>query len=91
VVPSDEDYIHWLTSKVGCLPDFFASINENFVSVVVEGVLAMAGGANSVHLESLRRVATSYMADILPVFRTSGKPPGLLPGTGGARLDIGLR
>jgi hypothetical protein len=35
LTPSAEDYIHWLTSKVGYLPEVFASVNENFVSTAV--------------------------------------------------------
>jgi hypothetical protein len=51
---------------VGSLPKVFGSANENFVSVAVEGMLAMAGGADSVDLEPLQRVAASCGADILP-------------------------
>jgi hypothetical protein len=41
--PSIEDYILWLTSEVGYLPEVFASVNENFVSAAIEGVLTMPG------------------------------------------------
>jgi hypothetical protein len=51
---------------VGCLPEVFASINENFVSAAIKGVLVMARGAGLVDLESLRMVVTDRGADILP-------------------------
>jgi hypothetical protein len=41
--PSIEDYILWLTLEVGYLPEVFASVNENFVSAAIEGVLTMPG------------------------------------------------
>jgi hypothetical protein len=47
------------------LPEVFVSVNENFISVPVKGVLVMAGGDDSVDLESLQRVATNCGADIL--------------------------
>jgi hypothetical protein len=62
---SVEDHIRWLTSEVACLPEVFVSVNENFISVAVKGVLVMAGGDDSVDLESLQRVATNCGADIL--------------------------
>jgi hypothetical protein len=58
-----------MTSKVGCLPEVIASVNENFVSVAIEGVLAMSGAADLVDLESLRRVAASCGIDTLPGVR----------------------
>jgi hypothetical protein len=63
VVPSAEDYIRWLKSEVGCLPRVFVSVNENFISVVIEGVLAVVGGGSSV---DSRRVAASCGTDVLP-------------------------
>jgi hypothetical protein len=44
--PSVKDYIPWLTSEVVCLPEVFVivSVNENFISVAIEGLLAMALG-----------------------------------------------
>jgi hypothetical protein len=39
--PSAEDYICWLKIEADCLPQVFASVNENFISVVIEGLLAM--------------------------------------------------
>jgi hypothetical protein len=47
------DYIRWLTSEVGCLTEVFTSVNENFASVSIEGMMTMAEGADSVDLESL--------------------------------------
>jgi hypothetical protein len=63
--PSTQDYIRWLTSEMACLPEVFMSINKNFISMAIEGMLAMAGGADSVDLESLHRVAASCGMDIL--------------------------
>jgi hypothetical protein len=42
---------------VACLLEVFASINKNFISAAIEGVLAMTGGADSVDLESLQPAA----------------------------------
>jgi hypothetical protein len=61
------DYIRWLSIEVTGLPEVFAGVNENFVSTVVEGTLAMAGG--SVDLSALKASAADSGADILPVER----------------------
>jgi hypothetical protein len=42
---SAEDYIRWLKTKIERLPQVFVSVNENFISIVMEGLLAMAGGS----------------------------------------------
>jgi hypothetical protein len=45
------------------------SVNENFIYVVIEGLLAMVcrgGGVDSVDLESRWSVVANYGADILP-------------------------
>jgi hypothetical protein len=52
--PSAEGYLHWLKSEVDFLPQVFAGVNKNFVSVAVEGVLQMIRGETSVDLEALR-------------------------------------
>jgi hypothetical protein len=58
--------IRWLTSKVDCLHEVFTSINENFVSERSKVcVLAMAGGADSIDLESLRAVLADCRANIM--------------------------
>jgi hypothetical protein len=36
------------------------SINKNFISIAIEGMLAMDGGADSFDLASLQRVAASW-------------------------------
>jgi hypothetical protein len=61
----------------------FASVNENFVSTAIEGVLAMTGGANSVDLESLitERISSRVRG------MSEGLPGLLLPGASGARLS----
>jgi hypothetical protein len=47
------------------LPQIFASANEDFVSVAVEGVLEMVRGESSVDLDALQRVAVSCGTTIL--------------------------
>jgi hypothetical protein len=47
--PSRITYVGW----VGCLPKVFISVNENFISAAIDGLLVMAGGAVSVDLELL--------------------------------------
>jgi hypothetical protein len=58
------DYIHWLSTEVASLPEMFAGVNENFISVVVECALVMAG--ESVHLDTLWDAAIESGVDILP-------------------------
>jgi hypothetical protein len=48
------------------LPQVFASVNETFVSIAIEGLMAMAGGGDFVDLESLWRVIANCEVDILP-------------------------
>jgi hypothetical protein len=62
--PSAMDYLHWLSAEVSCLPDMFAGVNENFVSIAVEGALLMAG--DSVDLDALQTVTADSGAYILP-------------------------
>jgi hypothetical protein len=57
-------YAGWLTAEVGCLPGVFASINKNFASVAIEGVLVMA--SDSVDLATLQTSAVDSGADVLP-------------------------
>jgi hypothetical protein len=54
-----------LKSEVDFLPQVFVGMNENFVSVAIEGVVAMADRGDSIDLEALRRVTTSCGADVL--------------------------
>jgi hypothetical protein len=70
---STEDYIRWLKSKVDFVPQVFVGVNENFVSVAIEGVLEMARGGSSIDLEDLRRVTASCGMDILPRARDAKK------------------
>jgi hypothetical protein len=72
-VPSAEDYIHWLKLEVDFLPQVFAGVNENFVSVAVEGVLEMVRGGSSIDLEALWRVTTRCGMAILPGTRDTKK------------------
>jgi hypothetical protein len=48
-----EDNIRWMKTEVDCLPQVFASVNKNFISVAIEYLLAMA------------RVAANCRVDIL--------------------------
>jgi hypothetical protein len=64
--PSVEGYLRWLKSEVDFLPQVFAGMNENSVSVAVEGVLQMITGETSVDLEALQRVATDCGMLVLP-------------------------
>jgi hypothetical protein len=50
--PSARDYMRWLAAKVASLPEVFAGVNENFVSVAIEGALWMAG--DSVDMDALQ-------------------------------------
>jgi hypothetical protein len=61
------DYLHWLLVEVYDLPKVFAGVNENFISVVVEGALAMAG--DSIDLNAIQDVVATSGADILPADR----------------------
>jgi hypothetical protein len=65
--PSAMDYNRWLSAEVTGLPDVFAGVNENFISIAVEGTLMMAG--DSVHLATLQTIAVDSGADILPTER----------------------
>jgi hypothetical protein len=40
--PSVADYVRWLGVEVDSLLVVFAGVNENFVSVTIEGTLVMA-------------------------------------------------
>jgi hypothetical protein len=64
---STANYIRWLSVVVGDLLKVFAGVNENFVSITVEGALAMAG--NSVDLDAIQDAATASGADIFPMER----------------------
>jgi FtsZ-binding cell division protein ZapB len=63
--PSVANYIHWLSAEVTSLPEVFAGVNENFVSITVEGTLVMARG--SVDLAALQASTADSRVDILPV------------------------
>jgi hypothetical protein len=52
--PSAADYIRWLSTEVVGLPEMFAGVNENFVSVMVESALVMVG--DFVDLDALQNV-----------------------------------
>jgi hypothetical protein len=58
------DYICWLTVEVTDLLEVFAGMNDNFVSVTVEGTFVMARG--SVDLATLQASVADSGADILP-------------------------
>jgi hypothetical protein len=62
--PSVEDYIRWLFTEVTGLSEVFADVNENFISVAVEGTLVMA--RDSIDLSALQTMATDSRVDILP-------------------------
>jgi hypothetical protein len=49
--PLAVDNLHWLSTEISGLPDMFGGVYENFVTVVVEGALIMAG--DSVDLDAL--------------------------------------
>jgi hypothetical protein len=63
--PSAVDYIRWLSMEVAHLLRVFAGMNEIFISVIVEGALAMA--SNSVDLDAIQDAATAGGADIFPM------------------------
>jgi hypothetical protein len=58
------DYIRRLSTEVAGLPEIFAGVNKNFISVAVEGALTMAG--ESVDLDTLQDATVESGADILP-------------------------
>jgi hypothetical protein len=61
------DYIRWLSTEVAGVPKMFVGVNDNFISVAVEGALKMAG--ESVDPDTLRDAATESGVDILPMGR----------------------
>jgi hypothetical protein len=63
--PSAVGYIHWLSMEVGGLPNFFASVNKNFISTTVEGALVMVG--ESIDLNTLQDAAAVSRPDIFPI------------------------
>jgi hypothetical protein len=65
--PSTMDYIRWLSTEVTGLPKMFAGINENFISVAIDGTLMIAG--DSVDLAALQTVTIDSEADILHMGR----------------------
>jgi hypothetical protein len=67
IEPSVMDYIRWLSTEVTGLPEVFARVNGNFISVTVEGTFVMAGGC--VDLAALQASAVDSRANILSVER----------------------
>jgi hypothetical protein len=61
------DYIRWLSTEVAGVPKMFVGVNDNFISVAVEGALKMAG--ESVDPDTLRDAASESGVDILPMGR----------------------
>jgi hypothetical protein len=61
--PSIGDYVCWLFVEVAFLPEVFVGVNENFISVVIEGVLMMVG--DSVDLAMLQASTTDSGVDIV--------------------------
>jgi hypothetical protein len=64
--PSVQDYVCWLTSEVGYLPGVFTSVNENFISTAIEGVLKMPDETGSIDPDALQTSAAESGADVLP-------------------------
>jgi hypothetical protein len=64
--PSADDYLRWLKYEVDAPPEIFHDVNENFVSVVLEGVLHMLRRQHSVDLEALQRVAGTCGTTVFP-------------------------
>jgi hypothetical protein len=62
--PSVGDYMRWLAVEIASLPEVFSGINENFISVAVEGVLVMA--SDPVDLAALQASIADSGADIIP-------------------------
>jgi hypothetical protein len=62
--PSTADYLRWLSTEIFGLSDMFGGVNENFVTVVIEGALVMV--RDSIDLDALQSVAAKSGADILP-------------------------
>jgi hypothetical protein len=67
------------------------SVNKNFISIAIKGVLAMDGGADSFDLASLQRVAASWGRISSRVHRMLGGLLELFPRTSGTRLGIRWR
>jgi hypothetical protein len=59
------DYLRWLSTEISGLPDMFGDVNENFVTVAVEGALVMVG--DSVDLDALQSAPVESGADVLLV------------------------
>jgi hypothetical protein len=88
--PSVEDYVRWLTSEVGYLPEVFTSVNENFVSAAIEGVLLMAKETNFVDLDALQ-ISVPRVVWMFSRGREMSKgPPKLLREAGGIPSAISL-
>jgi hypothetical protein len=62
--PSITDYIRWLSAELACLPKVFAGVNDNFISLAIEGLLMMAG--DFIDLVALQASATNSGVDVLP-------------------------
>jgi hypothetical protein len=67
VVSSAADYIPWLSMELVGLPEMFASVNENFISTMVEGALMMV--EEIFDLNALRDAVAESRVDILPAGR----------------------
>jgi hypothetical protein len=64
---STAEYICCLSAEVAGLPELFAGVNENFISVAVKGILIMAG--QFVDLGAMQDTTAASKADILPAER----------------------
>jgi hypothetical protein len=80
--PSAMDYNPWLSAEVTGLPDVFAGVNENFISIAVEGTLMMAG--DSVHLATLQTLLSTAGRTFCPPSGMYDESRALCQKNGGA-------
>jgi hypothetical protein len=87
--PSVKDYIRWLTSKVDCLREVFASVNENFSLSDRRRAcwrwLEVLTPSTSSHYEQFLLIAEQISSQMRGM---SEGLPGFLPGAGGVRRVI---
>jgi hypothetical protein len=63
--PSGTGYNRWLSTEVAGLPEMFASVNKNSISIAVQGALIMA--SESVDLNTLQDITAVSGPDIFPI------------------------
>jgi hypothetical protein len=67
---STKDFLRWFKTEVASLPEVFIDASDNFVSIVLEGVLKMARHQNAVDFTALRSgMSTCEMTIFLDIHR----------------------